>query len=108
MYKNIMFSIYVYKNINIKNTVNPLINAPNKCLGHLFKFFDLDGTSIWELIRRGRLFKNFISENRYYYKHETILHNINKIVIFSIFIKKIKAHIGIFNIRFKFIRGALK
>ena len=43
------------------------------------------------LIRRGRLFKNFISENRYYYKHETILPNINKIVIFSVFIKKIKA-----------------
>ena len=34
----------------------------------------------------------------YLYKHETILHNINKIVIFSIFIKKIKAHIGIFKI----------
>ena len=60
---------------------------------------DLEGA----LIRRGRLFKNFISENRYYYIHETILHNINKIVFISVFIKKIKARMDIFNIGFKTI-----
>ena len=71
-------------------TVNPLINACG-----------VEGVSI----RRGRLFKNFISENRYYYKHETILHNINNIVIYSVFNKKIKAHI-IFN-RWKYLKGMI-
>ena len=70
-------------------TINLLINA-----GRLLEV---------AFIRRGRLFKNFISENRYYYKHEAKLHNINKIVIYSVFNKKIKAHIGIFNIGLKTI-----
>ena len=71
------------------HTVNPLIRAWSVYLNFLiWRGYLLEG----DVNKKGCLFKNFISENRYYYKHETILHNINKTVIFRVFIKKTKAY----------------